>query len=68
MRAAQSYRRVRPYKITSPGEIRTLIVYEMDRAYGRPLEAQLIELDPIQFIIYTKCYSFVNVFYRYIGK
>ena len=62
----QSYKRVRPFE-TEKG-LCYLIVYEMDYAYGRPLTGNIQLLDPLQFVIYSKIYSFANVFFRYIGK
>lgn len=68
MRAVPSYKRICPYKTQAPCELRTLIIYEIDSAHHRPLEAEVLELDPVQFIIYRNSYSFVNAFFRYFRK
>lgn len=61
-----SYKRIRTFK-TSDSDL-YLLVYAMDRAYGRPLTAKVLPLDSLQFTIYSNIYSFANTFFRYIGK
>ena len=64
MKTVPSYKRVCPYQVQTPYELKTLIIYEIDSAHHRPLEAEVLELDPVQFTIYKNSYSFVNAFFR----